>query len=113
MNRVLAVRGRVVPVSPTPTVLHARLRNGQTLDGQSRIAHAGLIERGRDAQRRPRRIQAQPLAEANAWLEHYRDLWEANYQRLDEMLEELKTETSASQRSRKQQRKPKTKGKRA
>ena len=45
MNRVLAVRGRVVPVSPTPTVLHARLRNGQTLDGQSRIAHAGSIER--------------------------------------------------------------------
>jgi uncharacterized cofD-like protein len=45
MNRVLAVRGRVVPVSPAPTVLHARLRNGQTLEGQSRIAHAGLIER--------------------------------------------------------------------
>ena len=45
MNRVLAVRGRVVPVSPTPTVLHARLRNGQSIDGQSRIAQAGQIER--------------------------------------------------------------------
>jgi uncharacterized cofD-like protein len=45
MNRVLAVRGRVVPVSPTPVTLHARLRNGQVVDGQSRIAHAGQIER--------------------------------------------------------------------
>ena len=45
MNRVLAVRGRVVPVSPTPVILHARLRNGQVLDGQSRIAHSGQIER--------------------------------------------------------------------
>jgi uncharacterized cofD-like protein len=45
MNRVLAVRGRVVPVSPTPVTLHARLRNGQEVAGQSRIAHAGQIER--------------------------------------------------------------------
>jgi uncharacterized cofD-like protein len=45
MNRVLAVRGRVVPVSPTPVTLHAQLRNGQIVDGQSRIAHAGQIER--------------------------------------------------------------------
>jgi uncharacterized cofD-like protein len=45
MNRVLAVRGRVVPVSPTPVTLHARLRNGDVVEGQSRIAHAGQIER--------------------------------------------------------------------
>jgi uncharacterized cofD-like protein len=45
MNRVLAVRGRVVPVSATPTVLHARRRNGEEVEGQSRIAHAGQIER--------------------------------------------------------------------
>lgn len=76
------------------------------------LEHAGLISRGRDAQRRPRRIEAQPLAEANAWLERYRDLWEANYQRLEELLEELKTEAPAGKRSRKQQKRPKTKGKR-
>ncbi|HEY6725279.1 MAG TPA: metalloregulator ArsR/SmtB family transcription factor [Polyangiaceae bacterium] len=74
---------------------------------------AGLISRGRDAQRRPRRIQAQPLAEANAWIERYRDLWEANYQRLDNLLEELKTEEPASKPSRKQRKRTKTKGKRA
>lgn len=76
------------------------------------LERAGLISRGRDAQRRPRRIQAQPLAEANAWLERYRDLWEANYARLDELLEELKAEAPAGKRSRKQQKRPKTKGKR-
>ena len=54
------------------------------------LERAGLISRGRDAQRRPRRLEARPLAEANAWLEHYREFWEANYERLDALLEEMK-----------------------
>jgi uncharacterized cofD-like protein len=45
MNRVLAVRGQVLPVSPTPVVLHARQTDGQTIEGQSRIARASAIER--------------------------------------------------------------------
>jgi uncharacterized cofD-like protein len=45
MNRVLAVRGRVVPVSATPLTLHARLADGETVDGQSAIARAPGIER--------------------------------------------------------------------
>jgi DNA-binding transcriptional ArsR family regulator len=53
---------------------------------------AGLISRGRDAQRRPCRIQAKPLAEASEWLEGYRQIWEANFQRLDALLDELKSE---------------------
>src|SRR5947209_1853774 len=56
------------------------------------LEHAGLISRGRDAQRRPCRIEAQPLAEADAWLENYRRIWEANFQRLDELLDELKAQ---------------------
>ncbi len=44
MNRVLAVRGRVLPVSPTPLTLHARLRDGRTVDGQSAIARSFGIE---------------------------------------------------------------------
>src|ERR1700716_3515049 len=48
------------------------------------LEKAGLITRGRDAQRRPCRIEAKPLAEADAWLEEYRRIWEANFQRLDE-----------------------------
>jgi DNA-binding transcriptional ArsR family regulator len=56
------------------------------------LERAGLISRGRDAQRRPCRLEAQPLAEANEWLERYRDAWEQNFQRLDALLEELKAE---------------------
>src|ERR1700758_947186 len=53
------------------------------------LERAGLIVRGRDAQKRPRRIHARPLAEANQWLQHYRRFWEASFQRLDSLLEEL------------------------
>src|SRR6516162_3325628 len=56
------------------------------------LERAGLISRGRDAQRRPRRIEGKPLAEANKWLERYRRIWEANFQRLDAVLDELKTQ---------------------
>jgi len=55
------------------------------------LERAGLISRSRDAQRRPRRLEAKPLAEATEWLERYREYWEGNYQRLDALLEELKT----------------------
>lgn len=55
------------------------------------LERAGLIHRGRDAQRRPCRIEAAPLKEANAWIERYRSIWEGNYERLDVLLAELKT----------------------
>jgi DNA-binding transcriptional ArsR family regulator len=55
------------------------------------LERAGLISRGRDAQRRPRRLEAVPLAEATRWLEAYRRFWEESYQHLDALLEELKT----------------------
>jgi DNA-binding transcriptional ArsR family regulator len=58
------------------------------------LERAGLISRGRDAQRRPCRIEAKPLAEANGWLENYRRIWEGNFQRLDALLDELKTPES-------------------
>ncbi|HEV8490249.1 MAG TPA: gluconeogenesis factor YvcK family protein [Candidatus Limnocylindrales bacterium] len=45
MNRVLAVRGQVLPVSPTPLTLHARLHGGEVIDGQSRISRATGIDR--------------------------------------------------------------------
>jgi DNA-binding transcriptional ArsR family regulator len=55
------------------------------------LERAGLISRGKVAQRRPRRLEARPLAEATAWLERYREFWEGNFQRLDALLDELKT----------------------
>jgi len=56
------------------------------------LERAGLISRGRDAQRRPCRLEAKPLAQANEWLERYREAWEQNFARLDLLLEELKAE---------------------
>ena len=54
------------------------------------LERAGLISRGRDAQRRPRRLEARPLAEATAWLVAYRRFWEGSFRRLDALLDELK-----------------------
>jgi DNA-binding transcriptional ArsR family regulator len=56
------------------------------------LERAGLISRGRDAQRRPRRIEGKPLAEVRGWLERYRQIWEGNFQRLDTLLDELKSQ---------------------
>ena len=55
------------------------------------LERAGLISRGRDAQRRPRRLEAKPLAQATEWLEGYRQFWEGSFRRLDALLGELKT----------------------
>jgi len=60
------------------------------------LERAGLITRGRDAQRRPCRIEAKPLAEAEGWLDGYRQLWEANFKRLDSLLEEMKANDKKS-----------------
>ncbi len=64
------------------------------------LERAGLITVGQDAQRRPRRFEGKPLAEASAWLERYRASWEANFERLDGVLAELQRRTSASTRAR-------------
>jgi DNA-binding transcriptional ArsR family regulator len=52
---------------------------------------AGLITRGRDAQRRPCRLEAVPLREATDWLGRYREHWERRFEKMDDLLEELKT----------------------
>ena len=54
------------------------------------LERAGLVIRGRDAQRRPRKLEGRPLAEATEWLERYREYWEASFVRLDGLLSELK-----------------------
>src|SRR4051794_37854785 len=56
------------------------------------LERAGLITRGRDRQRRPCRLAAQPLAEATAYLERYRQFWEGSFERLDAVLEDLKAD---------------------
>lgn len=54
------------------------------------LERAGLVTRGRAAQRRPRRLEARPLGEATQWLEKYRRYWEASFVRLEDLLSEMK-----------------------
>src|SRR5579863_8719673 len=64
------------------------------------LERAGLISRGRDAQRRPRRLEPIPLAEATEWLENYRRNWEAAFHRLDALLNELQSKEKNRPRKR-------------
>jgi DNA-binding transcriptional ArsR family regulator len=66
------------------------------------LERAGLISRGREAQRRPRRLDAAPLAEATLWLERYRQFWEARYQQLDALLAALKKDELKKEELKKQ-----------
>jgi DNA-binding transcriptional ArsR family regulator len=68
------------------------------------LERAGLITVGQEAQRRPRRLEGRPLAEATAWLERYRGIWETNFQRLDGVLEELQRGAVASAQKRRRTR---------
>jgi DNA-binding transcriptional ArsR family regulator len=65
------------------------------------LERAGLISIGQDAQRRPRKLEPAALESANAWIERCREIWEANYQRLDTLLEQLKQESAKPPKKRK------------
>jgi DNA-binding transcriptional ArsR family regulator len=91
---------------PTRRAILARLSEGPatvkelaapfTISGPAVSKHlrvlerAGLIARGREAQWRPRRLEAAPLKEVAEWAEEYRRFWDQSYERLDEYLEQLK-----------------------
>lgn len=64
------------------------------------LERAGLISTAQSAQRRPRKIEAAPLAEANAWIETYRQFWERRYSALDELLGQLQAKPPKSKRKR-------------
>ena len=66
------------------------------------LERAGLVSRGRDAQRRPCRLEAQPLEAAYLWIERYRQMWDMNFERLDTLLDELKSAKTPSTRRSKQ-----------
>jgi DNA-binding transcriptional ArsR family regulator len=98
---------------PTRRAILARLRQGEasvtelaapfamSLPAVSKhlkvLEHAGLISRGRDAQWRPCRLEAEPLKEAVDWIEHYRQFWSESHNRLDELLRELQPERTADE----------------
>lgn len=65
------------------------------------LERAGLVTVDIVAQRRPRRLQAQRLAEAADWIERYRQAVEQNYRRLDTLLEEMKGRAAKRKRAKK------------
>jgi DNA-binding transcriptional ArsR family regulator len=90
---------------PTRRAILARLASGETsvtelaapfdmsLPAISKhlkvLERAGLIARGREAQWRPCRLEAGPLKSIADWVEHYRQFWEASFDRLDDYLREV------------------------
>lgn len=102
-NRLDATFGALA--DPTRRAIVARLAHGDASVGElcepfamtqpaiskhlKVLERAGLISRRRDAQRRPCRLQARPLAEATEWLAEYRRFWEGSFERLDDVLAEL------------------------
>ena len=90
---------------PTRRAILARLASGETsvnelaapfdisLPAISRhlkvLEEAGLISRGRDAQWRPARLEAAPLAEIANWVERYRRFWDTSFDRMDAYLAEI------------------------
>ena len=59
------------------------------------LERAGLVEAGRHAQARPRKLVATPLAEASEWLAHYRPFWESTLDHLDDYVRELQAAREA------------------
>ena len=64
------------------------------------LERAGLIASGRNAQRRPRRLVAEPLQQASIWLDGYSNHWASSFQRLDSVLDELKVAETGDQKKR-------------
>jgi DNA-binding transcriptional ArsR family regulator len=62
------------------------------------LERAGLISRGRDAQRRPCRLETAPLDDAAAWMEQQKRTWEERLDRLDDYLQELQRPERAGRR---------------
>jgi DNA-binding transcriptional ArsR family regulator len=93
---------------PTRRAILARLASGECTVGELAkpfamsgpavskhlkvLERAGLIARGRDAQWRPCRLQPEPIKRVAEWADGYRQFWDASYERLDEYLNQLKSE---------------------
>jgi DNA-binding transcriptional ArsR family regulator len=86
-----AILTRLASGEATVTELAAPFRMSQPAISKHLkvLERAGLVSRGRDAQRRPCRLEARPLKAATDWLADYRGYWEESYRRLDTLLDEL------------------------
>ena len=103
---------------PTRRAILARLASGETsvmklaepfdisLPAVSKhlkvLERAGLIERSREAQWRPCRLQANPLKDIADWVEYYRRHWEESFDKLDRYLKELQRKNKSQEIQRKE-----------
>lgn len=97
--------------APMPVGLVAErlgIRQPQASKHLRALADAGLVEVQHDAQRRIYTLRAQPFQNLDRWLERYRNLMEDQFQRLDEVLDEL-----TAGKYKKEQRRPATRRKRS
>lgn len=87
-----AILARLATGEATVTELAAPFRMSQPAVSRHLkvLERAGLVSHGRDAQRRPRRLEPRPLAEVTGWLARYREYWEQSYLQRDALLDELK-----------------------
>ena len=103
---------------PTRRAILARLADGERTVGELAkpfamsgpavskhlkvLERAGLIERGREAQWRPCRLQANPLKDIADWVEYYRRHWEESFDKLDRYLKELQRKNKSQEIQRKE-----------
>ena len=87
-----AILARLTTGTATVKELSAPFRmSGPAVSKHLRVLErAGLIARGREAQWRPRRLQAAPLKQVADWAEHYRRFWDPSFERLDDYLQQMK-----------------------
>ena len=92
---------------PTRRAILARLAKGEATVGElgepfdisqpaiskhlKVLERAGLVRRGIDRQRRPARLNAEPMAEAVEWMTEFRKFWEGSFDQLDDLLSDLKS----------------------
>jgi len=65
------------------------------------LENAGLVKKERSAQWRPCHLEAKPLKLAANWIDHYRQFWEANFDRLDDYLQEMQATKPRKRKSKK------------
>ena len=96
-----AILSRLAEGPATVKELSAPFRiSGPAVSKHLRILErAGLIQQGREAQWRPRALDAAPLKEAAEWAGEFRRFWEASYNRLDEYLKHLKQQEQNDDRN--------------
>jgi DNA-binding transcriptional ArsR family regulator len=91
-RRAILDRLRVRPHSVTELVEPFDMSQPSISKHLKVLERAGLVVRGKDAQLRPRSLDAAPLVEANAYIEQFRELWEARLDRLEVYLKSVQTQ---------------------